>query len=110
MHEYNAKLLSIVDAGVLELDIDLGIDNIHIHKRAILNNVTVPSVDDKLEDASKGLAAKQRLYDLIKKAEDGVFRVKTEEIKGELYVTIYIGGMNVNKKLVEEGLASGTGY
>jgi len=105
MQEYLARLVSVVDGGVIYLDIDLGLCNVHVYKRVYLKDINIPSIDSCLpKDKNQALAAKQRLTDLLAKAEGGVLKIKTEEEKGNIFVTVYIGGMNVNKTLANDCL------
>jgi micrococcal nuclease len=110
MYEYTAKLERIVDGDTVDVDIDLGFD-IHIKKRVRLYGINAPesrTSDD--EEKRHGLAAKQRLQELLETAENGEFILRTQLDKegkyGRCLGTIIIGGMNVNKTLVQEGHAS----
>lgn len=106
MKEYDAKLLEVTDNGTLLLDINLGLNNIHLHKEVYFHKLVVPKAKDKY-DGNKGLACKQRLSDLLAKAPDGIFRIKAEEYDGNIHAIVYIGGMNINQTLVNEKLAEG---
>ena len=112
MYEYKAKLTKIIDSDTVEVDIDLGLCN-HMYKTVSLSGIKVPnskSRDD--EEKQRGLAAKQRLLEMLEQAKYGEFILRTEIDNHGKYTrilgTIIIGGMNVNKTLVQEGLAIDT--
>ena len=109
MYEYSAKLLNIVDGDTIDVDLDVGF-NIHLYERVRLFGINTPESRTRDEDEKRrGLAAKQRLQELLETAEEGKFKVRTEIDKkgkfGRILGTIIIGGMNVNKTLVQEGHA-----
>lgn len=107
MYEYQATTDKVVDSHILDVSIDLGF-NTFLKQRISLSGISAPdtAID---EDKQKLLAAKQRLTDLLEQADDGVFILRTEvEKRGRIVGTIIIGGMNVNKTLIKEGLVQAT--
>ena len=109
MFEYTARLERIIDGDTIDVDIDLGF-KIHIKERIRLYGINAPESRTRdADEKKKGIAAKQRLQELLEQAQDGIFTIKTEMDKGGKYGrclgSIIIGGMNVNKTLVQEGHA-----
>ena len=110
MHEYNAKLIKVVDGDTIDAEIDLGF-KIFIKERVRLYGIdTWESRTRDLEEKKKGLAAKARLKELI---SDKPFVIKTHKkqkgkygrILGEIFTDIDGMDVNVNDLLFEEGHA-----
>tara|TARA_B100000131_G_scaffold321605_1_gene372789 strand:+ start:2322 stop:2717 length:396 start_codon:yes stop_codon:yes gene_type:complete len=114
MHEYNAKLIKVVDGDTIDAEIDLGF-KIFIKERVRLYGIdTWESRTRDLEEKKKGLAAKARLKELI---SDKPFVIKTHKKQkgkyGRILGEIFIKGnaewrdeeVNVNDLLFEEGHA-----
>jgi micrococcal nuclease len=107
MYTYNAKLDRVIDGDTIDANIDLGFD-ITIHKRIRLTGIDTPESRTRdLEEKKRGLAAKDRLIELL---EDGSFILESREVGkfgrvlGTLH-TINKESININEKLVEEGHA-----
>ena len=110
MHEYNAKLIKVVDGDTLDAEIDLGF-NVFIKERVRLYGIdTWERRTRDLEEKKKGLAAKARLKELVSKKK---FIIKTHKkqkgkygrILGEIFTEIDGMDVNVNDLLFEEGHA-----
>ena len=107
MHEYNAIVRRVVDRDTMDVTLDLGFDILYNNRIRLLGIDTPESRTRDLEEKKLGLAAKDRVKELcpvgstvtVKTTKDG--RGKFGRILGE----IYVGDVNVNKLLVEEGHA-----
>ena len=104
MYTYKAKLDRVVDGDTVDAHIDLGFD-ITIHKRIRLAGIDTPESRTRdLEEKARGLAAKERLKELL---EDGKFVLKSKEVGkyGRVLGTLFVDDLNINNTLVEEGYA-----
>lgn len=108
MYTYKAKLVRVIDGDTIDAEIDLGF-NVVIRQRIRLYGIDTPESRTRdLEEKERGLAAKQRLTEILPKE----FIVKTMLNKrgkfGRILGVLYIN-MNdetsVNDMLVEEGHA-----
>ena len=107
MHEYKAKIRRWVDGDTVDVTLDLGFDILYNNRIRLLGIDTPESRTRDLEEKKLGLAAKDRVKELcpvgstvtVKTTKDG--RGKFGRILGE----IYVGDVNVNKLLIEEGHA-----
>ena len=109
-HGYSCKLVRVVDGDTVDVTIDCGI-NIHIKERVRLSGINAPASRTRdLEEKKKGLAAKDRLIDILESFGD-TFVIKTfidkkgkfGRLLGEiLSLDLY---RNANEMLLEEGHA-----
>ena len=108
MYSYKAKLVRVVDGDTIDAEIDLGF-NVLIRQRIRLYGIDTPESRTRdLEEKDRGLAAKQRLTELLPKE----FIVKTilnkrgkfGRILGVLFIDID-DEKSINDILVEEGHA-----
>ena len=107
MYEYRATIRRVVDGDTVDITLDLGFDILYNNRIRLLGIDTPESRTRDLEEKKLGLAAKERVRELcpvgstvtVKTTKDG--RGKFGRILGE----IYVGDVNVNKLLVEEGHA-----
>ena len=107
MYEYSAKIRRVVDGDTVDITLDLGFDILYNNRIRLLGIDTPESRTRDLEEKKLGLAAKDRVKELcpvgstvtVKTTKDG--RGKFGRILGE----IYVGDVNVNKLLIEEGHA-----
>ena len=107
MYEYSATIRRWVDGDTVDVTLDLGFDILYNNRIRLLGIDTPESRTRDLEEKKLGLAAKDRVKELcpvgstvtVKTTKDG--RGKFGRILGE----IYVGDVNVNKLLVEEGHA-----
>ena len=114
MYTYKIKLDRVIDGDTIDAFIDLGFD-IHIKKRIRFIGINSPESRTRdLEEKAKGLAAKDRLKNLLEGANTiqlvshGVG--KYGRCLGELHVDIVDGKdcltlANVNELLIKEGHA-----
>ena len=107
MYEYRATIRRVVDGDTVDITLDLGFDILY-NNRLRLHGIDAPESRTRdLEEKKLGLAAKDRVKELcpvgatvtVKTTKDG--RGKFGRILGE----IYVGDVNVNKLLIEEGHA-----
>ena len=109
MYTYKAKCTRVVDGDTIDANIDLGFD-ITIHKRIRLAGIDSPESRTRdLEEKKKGLASKDRLFELIEK---GDLIVESKEVGkyGRVLGTLHIHQedsepININDTLVKEGYA-----
>ena len=107
MYEYRATIRRVVDGDTVDITLDLGFDILYNNRIRLLGIDTPESRTRDLDEKKLGLAAKERVRELcpvgstvtVKTTKDG--RGKFGRILGE----IYVGDVNVNKLLVEEGHA-----
>ena len=114
MYTYNIELLRVVDGDTVDVKIDLGFD-IWVKKRVRFLGVNTPECRTKdLEEKAKGLAAKDRVKQLL----EGCTKIqlishgvgKFGRCLGELYIDMVDGEEkveleSVNKLLIKEGHA-----
>ena len=114
MYTYNIELLRVVDGDTIDAKIDLGFD-VSIKKRVRFLGVNTPECRTKdLEEKAKGLAAKDRVKQLL----EGCNRIQLKShgvgkygrCLGELSIDTVDGKesltmVNVNELLIKEGHA-----
>lgn len=111
MYEYRVKqVIKIVDGDTIDVDIDLGF-NIFYSQRVRLAGIDTPEsrTIDKKEKAL-GLESKQRLKDILSKAEKIVIRTEkpdSSEKYGRILGWIFLDGaeLSVNEALIADGYA-----
>jgi micrococcal nuclease len=107
MFEYSAKVIEVIDGDTIDVSIDLGFD-IHHTLRVRLHGINTPETRtrDKQEKA-KGLAAKERLKELV---ADKFVTLKTRRDETEKYgrylAEVYVDKTCVNQQLIREGHAT----
>lgn len=110
MYTYKAKLVRVIDGDTIDAEIDLGF-NVLIRQRIRLYGIDTPESRTKdLEEKERGLAAKQRLIELLPRefVVETILnkRGKFGRILGILHVSDTDGNSkNINDVLVEEGHA-----
>jgi micrococcal nuclease len=115
MYRYNAKLIRVVDGDTIDADIDLGFD-VHVKKRIRLAGINAPESRTRNKVEKKlGLAAKERLIDILDGAAN-CFELESEElgkygrVLGRLHINKLAGKevltqVCINDTLVKEGHA-----
>ena len=115
MYNYNAVLVRVVDGDTLDADIDLGFD-IKVKKRIRLAGINAPESRTRNKVEKKlGLAAKEKLIDLLEGAAN-VFELESTEIGkfgrvlGRIHISKLAGKdvitkVCINDVLVKEGYA-----
>ena len=104
MYTYKIKLERVVDGDTVDADIDLGFD-VSVKKRIRLQGINAPESRTRdLEEKARGLAAKDKLVDLL---GDGEFVIESKEVGkyGRVLGTLHIEDININQTLVDEGFA-----
>lgn len=114
MYTYNIELLRVVDGDTIDANIDLGFD-ISVKKRVRFSGVNTPECRTRdLEEKAKGLAAKDRVKQLlegsnkIQLTSHGVG--KFGRCLGEIHIDVVDGKEkmtleSVNELLIKEGHA-----
>jgi micrococcal nuclease len=111
MYTYKAKCTRVVDGDTIDATIDLGFD-ITIKKRIRLAGINAPESRTRdLEEKKLGLAAKDRLIDLL---DQGTLQIESKEVGkyGRVlgHLTIFPDGLDlpidINETLVREGHAT----
>jgi len=114
MYIYNIKLLKIIDGDTIDANIDLGFD-VTVKKRVRFMGINTPECRTRdLEEKAKGLAAKERVRQLlegsniIQLTSHGVG--KFGRCLGEIHVDMVDGKEkmtleSVNELLIKEGHA-----
>jgi micrococcal nuclease len=114
MYEYKAKILRVVDGDTVDALIDLGFDT-HVTKRIRLYGINAPEsrTRDK-EEKVRGLAAKDRLKEILKQDKNEI-TVKSHGVGkfGRCLGELFVNGNEmfsyepqcVNKMLISEGHA-----
>ena len=114
MYIYNIELLRVVDGDTIDAKIDLGFD-VSIKKRVRFLGVDTPESRTRdLEEKKRGLAAKDRVQELL----EGCTKIqltshgvgKFGRCLGELYIDMVDGEEkieleSINKLLIKEGHA-----
>ena len=115
MYNYNAKCVNIVDGDTIDAEIDLGFD-VKVKKRIRLAGINAPESRTRNKVEKKlGLAAKERLKELMEGAAN-CFELESQElgkfgrVLGRLHIDKIAGKdritkVCVNDCLVEEGHA-----
>ena len=114
MYTYKAKLDRVVDGDTIDVNIDLGFD-VSVHKRVRLAGIDTPESRTRdLEEKKRGLAAKDRVQELL----EGCTKIqltshgvgKFGRCLGDLYIDMVDGEEkieleSINKLLIKEGHA-----
>ncbi len=110
MYEYKAEIRRVVDGDTVDVTIDCGF-NIHIKERVRLSGIDTPECRTRdLEEKARGLAAKNRLIEILE-SFGNKFVIKTfidkkgkfGRLLGELISED--GKQNANQMLIKEGHA-----
>ena len=116
MYYYNAVLVRVVDGDTIDAIIDLGFD-VQVKKRIRLAGINAPESRTRNKVEKKlGLAAKERLIDILDGAAN-VFEIESKELGkyGRVIGKIYINKLAgkdvitkacINEILVDEGHAT----
>ena len=114
MYTYKIKLDRVIDGDTIDAYIDLGFD-VSVKKRIRFMGIDTPESRTRdLEEKAKGLAAKDRLKNLLEGADN--IQLKSHGVGkygrclGELHIDIVDGKEcitleNVNQLLIKEGHA-----
>ena len=108
MYEYRCKILRVIDGDTVDVDIDLGF-GVWLHKERVrLFGIDTPESRTRdLEEKKRGLAAKDRLIEILK-ANDNKFVLQSYGVGkygrclGELFVET-LGETSIQQTLINEG-------
>ena len=105
LYRYNARCTSVYDGDSITVDIDLGFNHWMLNQKIRLFGINTPEVRG-LERPS-GLIARDRLRELIE-GRDIILASHMDRAGkyGRWLGTIYIDDININKLLLDEGLAT----
>tara|TARA_R110002020_G_scaffold84246_1_gene208845 strand:- start:11 stop:382 length:372 start_codon:yes stop_codon:yes gene_type:complete len=104
MWEYRAEVLRVVDGDTVDVRVDLGF-HVHYRVRVRMYGINAPeSRTRNKEEKIRGLAAKERLEQMI---EGKTVTLKSHGVGkfGRCLGEITVGSVNVNTELVKEGHA-----
>ena len=114
MYTYNIKLLRVVDGDTIDAEIDLGFD-VKIKKRIRFMGINAPESRTKdLEEKAKGLAAKDRVKQLLEGCKNIQLHShgigKFGRCLGEIHIDMVDGSEkltleSLNELLISEGHA-----
>jgi len=115
MYTYKISPLKVVDGDTIDAEIDLGFD-IKVKKRVRFMGINAPESRTKdLEEKAKGLAAKDRVKQLLEGCKNITLKShgigKFGRCLGELHLDIVDGQekltlVNLNELLINEGHAT----
>ena len=115
MYTYKIKLDRVVDGDTIDADIDLGFD-IKVKKRIRFMGINAPESRTKdLEEKAKGLAAKDRVKQLLEGCENITLKShgigKFGRCLGEIFLDMVDGSEkltleSLNELLIKEGHAT----
>jgi len=115
MYTYKISLLKVVDGDTIDAEIDLGFD-IKIKKRVRFMGINAPESRTRdLEEKAKGLAAKDRVKQLLEGCKNITLKShgvgKFGRCLGELHLDIVDGQekltlVSLNELLINEGHAT----
>jgi len=106
MFEYNATVIRVVDGDTVDAMVDLGFNT---WKKVRIRMVGINAPESRtrdLEEKKKGLAAKERLKEILEEV-DNKFKLNSQGVGkfGRCLGILTIGGHSVNQQLVTEGHA-----
>ena len=106
MYEYNAICTRVVDGDTIDARVDLGF-SVWLDCRIRLEGIDAPETRTKnLQEKVQGLETKGYLKTIMDVA-GGHYVVRCHGVgkDGRCMGTIYVGGENINQKLLAEGYA-----
>jgi len=105
LYRYNARCASVYDGDSITVDIDLGFNHWMLNQKIRLFGINTPEV--RGPERPSGLIARDRLRGLIEGRDIILASHRDRAGKyGRWLGTIYIDDININKLLLEEGLAT----
>ena len=105
LYNYKARCKSVYDGDTVTLDIDLGFSTWKMHQKVRLHGINTPEI--RGSERSQGLVSAARLRELIDGKEVVLLSHKDKAGKyGRWLGTIYLGDININQLLLDEGLAT----
>ena len=106
MYKYYAKLDRVVDGDTVDALVDLGFDTWKKVRIRLMGIDAWESRTKDLEEKEKGIAAKNRVIEILKQG-DNKFILKSHGVGkyGRCLGEIIVEGVNVNNQLINEGHA-----
>jgi len=110
MYTYNAKLIEVTDGDTIKAIIDLGFNTLTNRTIRFYGIDAYESRTKDMEEKVKGLAAKERVKELLNSV-DGEFILKSEGLDkygrslGIIIINPKEGELNINQTLLNEGHA-----
>ena len=105
LYTYNARCISVFDGDSVTVDIDLGFKHWMLGQKIRLFGINTP--ETRGSDRLSGLIARDRLRELIEGRDIILASHRDRAGKyGRWLGTIYIDDININKLLLDEGLAT----
>ena len=105
LYTYKARCASVYDGDSITVDIDLGFNHWMLNQKIRLFGINTPEV--RGSDRLGGLIARDRLRELIEGRDIILASHRDRAGKyGRWLGTIYIDDININKLLLDEGLAT----
>ena len=105
LYTYKARCASVYDGDSITVDIDLGFNHWMLNQKIRLFGINTPEV--RGSDRLGGLIARDRLRGLIEGRDIILASHRDRAGKyGRWLGTIYIDDININKLLLDEGLAT----
>jgi len=102
---YKAKCIRVIDGDTIVAEVDLGF-NTYTKVSVRLEGIDAPEVRTRnLEEKQRGLASKKYLEDVFSIEKDFILESKELDKYGRCLGVIYLGDVNVNEEMVEEGMA-----
>lgn len=104
------SIVKIIDGDTFDCILDLGFD-VLLEARVRMAGIDTPEsrTRDKVEKKF-GLVSKEFLKESIKHAERIIVRTELDNEKGKfgrILGTVYLDGVNINQKMIDEGYAVG---
>ena len=110
MYEYKCTLVKVVDGDTVDIDIDLGFDVVLKNQRVRLVGIDAPESRTRdLVEKQFGLLAKNKVIEVLEKANDLVLVCKEYDSKGKfgrILGDIYADGISLCGRLVTGGYVS----
>tara|TARA_B100000900_G_scaffold415140_1_gene443961 strand:- start:493 stop:930 length:438 start_codon:yes stop_codon:yes gene_type:complete len=108
---YRVKSIKkIIDGDTFDCILDLGFD-VLLEARVRMAGIDTPESRTRdLTEKKFGLASKEYLVEKINNAEDIIVRTELDNEKGKfgrILGTVYLDGVNVNQKMIDEHYAVG---
>ena len=108
---YKVKSMKkIIDGDTFDCILDLGFD-VLLEARVRMAGIDTPESRTRdLIEKQFGLASKEYLIECIDSAEDVIVKTELDNEKGKfgrILGTVYLDGVNVNEKMIEDGYAVG---
>lgn len=107
LYQYEAELLRVIDGDTIDARISLRFDT-YVYKRIRFFGIDAPeSRTRNLEEKKRGLAAKERVKEILLE-NDGKFKLKSHEVGkfgrclGEIFVET-LGAISLQETLINEG-------